>query len=69
MTYWSIEECWETALGLVTESCIVVSGCMLISIPSGSVEPLEISCAEALDALVPWAGDLKVEDLHLRSIF
>ena len=27
------------------------------------VEPLEILCAEAVDALVPLAGDLKSDDL------
>ena len=35
----------------------------LISILSASVEALEMSCAEAIVALAPWAGDLKDEDL------
>ena len=43
--------------------CCVVSDHMLISIPSVSVEPLEMSCAEAAFALVPRARDLKPEDL------
>ena len=63
MTCWSTEECPETVLGLVTEGCIVVSDCMLISILSVSVEPLEMLCAEAADALASWAGDLKAEYL------
>ena len=46
---------------LVTEGSIVASDCMLISIPSVSVEPLEMSCAEAEDAQSPWDGDLKAE--------
>ena len=33
-------ECWETALWLVTEGCIMMSDRMLISILSVSVEPL-----------------------------
>ena len=53
----------QTALGLVTEGCIVVSDCMLISILSILVEPLEMLCAEAAHALAPHAGDLKPEDL------
>ena len=61
MTCLSIVECWETALGLVTEGCIVVYDHMLISILSVSFEPLAMS--SALDALAPWAGDLKAEDL------
>ena len=36
---------------------------MLISILSMSVEPLEMSCAESVDALAPQAGDFKVESL------
>ena len=35
---------------------------MLISILSVLVEPLEMSCAESGDALVPQAGDLNTED-------
>ena len=50
-------------MGHVTESCIVVSDCMLISILSLLVEPLEMLCAEAADALAPRAGDFKGEDL------
>ena len=45
----------------------------LISILSVLIEPLEISCAEAVDALAPRAGDLKDEDmlspLRLMCIF
>ena len=52
-TCWSTVEHWETAQGLVTEGCIVVSDCMLISIISVSVERLEMSCAEEGDALAP----------------
>ena len=63
MSCLSIEEHWETALGLVTEGCIVVSDCMLSSILSMLVDPLEMPCAKGEDALVPWAGDLKLEDL------
>ena len=37
---------------------------MLISILSVSVEPLEMLCAQAADALAPRAGDLKAENLH-----
>ena len=62
MTCWSIER-WETTLGLAIEGCSVVSDCMLIFILSVLVEPLEMLCVEAADALVPWAGDLKAEDL------
>ena len=43
--------------------CIVVSDHMLISTLSVSVEPMDMSCAEAVDALAPQAGDLKPEDL------
>ena len=54
-------------LGIVTEGCIV------IFIQSVLVEPLEMLCAEAVDALAPQAGDLKAEDLlsplHLMCIF
>ena len=39
----------------------MVSDGMLIFILSVSVEPLEMSCAEALDALVPLAGDLSLK--------
>ena len=59
MTCWLTEECTETALGLVTDHCIVVSDHMLISILSMLVEALEILCAEAAEALAPWAWDLK----------
>ena len=56
MTCWSTEECAEGALGLVTESCIMVSvDCMLISILSVSVEAVEMSYAETADALAPRA--------------
>ena len=57
------KECLETALGLETEGCIVVSDCMLISILSVSVKVLEMLCVEAVDALAPQARDLKAEDL------
>ena len=40
----------------------MVPDSMLITIQSMSVEPLEMSCAEAMDALAPWAGDLKAEE-------
>ena len=50
-------------LGLLTEGCIVVSDCMLISILSTTVDLLEMLCAEAADALAPLARDLKAEDL------
>ena len=63
MTSWSTKECWETVLGLVTEGCIVVSDYMPILLLSVSVEPLEMSCAEAADALAPQSKDLKAEDL------
>ena len=69
MTCWSTDERWETALGLVAKNCIVVSNRMLISILSMSVEPLEMLCAEAADALAPWAGYLNPEDLHLICVF
>ena len=41
----------------------MVSDCMLISILSMSVEPLEVLCAEAADALASPERDLKLEDL------
>ena len=63
MTCWSTEESLETALGLVTEGCIVVSDCMLISKLFMLVEALKMSCAEAADAPAPQAGDLKPNDL------
>ena len=73
MTCWSTEECWKPALGFVTEGCILVSDHMLISKLSLLVKPLEMSCAEAAGALVPWDRDLKPEDLlrplHLMCIF
>ena len=53
MNCWSAVEHWKSTLGLVTESCIVVSDHMLISILSMSVEPLKILCAEEADSLVP----------------
>ena len=67
MTFRPTVEHWETALGLVTEDCIVVSDGMLISILFMSVEPLEISCAEAGDALAPLGKDLS--PLHLMCVF
>ena len=63
MTWWSTVECLVTTLGLVTEGCSVVSDCMLISIQSVSVEPLEMSFAEVAGALAPQARDLKPVDL------
>ena len=73
MTCLSTEECWETALALVTDDCIVVSDRMLIYILSMSVELLEMPCVETVDALAPWAGDLKPEYLlsskHLMCVF
>ena len=42
MTCWLTEEHLETALGLVTEGCIVVSDRMMISILPILVEPLEM---------------------------
>ena len=53
MTCWSTVERWEITLGLVTESSIVVSDHMLISILSMSVEPLKMLCAEEADSMVP----------------
>ena len=51
----------------------MVSGHMLISILSVSVEPLEMLYAEAADALAPWATNLKAENLlsplHLMCVF
>ena len=52
MTCWSTVECLETPLGLAIDGCCVVSDHIL----SVSVELLEMSCAEAAVALVPWAG-------------
>ena len=51
--------CW----GFITEGYIVLSDCMLISILSMLVEPLEMLCAETVDALADRAGNLKAEDL------
>ena len=65
MTCWSIVECWETALGLVSEGCVVVSDHILISIPSMLVECLQMLCAETADALAPCALDLKAENLKI----
>ena len=59
MTCWSTVEHWETALGLVTEGCIVLSDRMLISI----CDLLSVSCAKAADALTSQAGDPKPGDL------
>ena len=46
---------------------------MLMPILSMLVESVEMSCAEAADALAPRAGDLKAEDFlspfHLMYIF
>ena len=53
----------RTVLGLATEGHIVVSDHMLISILSMLVEALEMSDAEAVDALAPWNSDLKPDDL------
>ena len=52
-------KCLQTALGLETEGFIVVSDRKLISVLSMSVEALEMSCAEAADALAPQERDLK----------
>ena len=62
MTCWLTDERLKTALGLITEGCIVVSD-MVISILSVSVKHLEMSCAEAADALAPQVRDLKPSDL------
>ena len=40
----------------------MVSDRMLISILSGSVEPLEMLCADAAVALAPRAKEMKAED-------
>ena len=45
----------------------MVSDHMLLIILSVSVEPLEMLCAEAADALAPWAGDSC--PLHLMCVF
>ena len=58
MTCWSSVECWETTLELATEGCSVVSHRILISILYMSVEPLEMSCAEAMHALAPSSREL-----------
>ena len=50
-------------LGLVTDGCIVVSDRMLISVLSMLFEAMEMSCAEAVEALAPQARDLKPEVL------
>ena len=63
MTCWLTEKHPETVLELVTEGCIVVFDRLLISKLSVSVEPLEVSCVEAADALAPRARDLNSEDL------
>ena len=63
MTCWSTVEFWELVLGLITEGCIVMSDCILVSILYMLFEALEVLCAEATDALAPRVGDLKVEDL------
>ena len=68
MNLWLTEERPETMLGLATEGCIVVSDRMLISILSMLVEALEMSCAAAVDALAPQAGDLKPDDLSDESL-
>ena len=51
----------------------MVSDHMLISTLSVLVETLKMSCAEARNALAPWARDLKAEDLlsplHLICVF
>ena len=41
----------------------MVSDCMLISILSVLVKPLEMLCAEAADPMALLAGDFKAEDL------
>ena len=73
MTCWSTKEHLETALGLVIEGRIMLSDHRLISILSLSVEALEMLCAAAVDALAPWADDLKPKDLlsplHLMCVF
>ena len=49
------------------------SDCILTSIVSMLVEPLEMSCAEAADALAPRARDFQAEDLlsplYLMCVF
>ena len=70
MTCWPTVKRWETTLEFVTEGCIVVSDRILISILSMSVEPLEMSCAELVDALAPQMRDLQPESpLHLMCVF
>ena len=59
MTWWTKER-MDTALWLVTEGCIVVSGHMLIFILSMSVKALEMLCVQAANALAPRAGDLSL---------
>ena len=62
LVYWRTQ---GTAVGLVTEDCIVLFDCMLISILSISIE--------AADALHPGSRDLKSEDVkspsHLMCVF
>ena len=59
MTCWSTGECW----GCI-EGCIVVFDYMLGSKASVLVEVLETSCAEAMDALAHWAGQMKPDNLR-----
>ena len=61
MTCWLTKERLETVLLLVTEDCIVVSDRMLTSIVAMLVETLEMSCAEAANALAPQARNWSLE--------
>ena len=64
MTCWSTNESWDTTLALLLMTgWFVVSGWMLGSILSVSVDPHEKSWAETALALAPLCGDLKPEEL------
>ena len=63
MACWSTDETWDPTLGLAMNGWDVVSQPMLISILSVSVDPCEMSWAEAALALAPHCEDLKPENL------
>ena len=65
MTCWVTDD-WDTTLILAVlqmDGWSVVSGWMLVSIRSVSVDTCEMLWAEAALALAPLCGDLKPEDL------
>ena len=66
MSRWLTGKSWDTTLVLAVlamDDWGVVPDWMLTCIPSGSINPCEISWAEAAIALTSLCGDLHLKDL------